>query len=141
MQNLKTAIPVLDQRSQAFDPIAVVAVERAVDGAHLGTVDVPAHHAVQAALAGFGGHGFQHSPATGRYVAEWLLDGRPSMDLSLFEPIFAVLEPQMANWRLTRKLKPRTGSRSTNAGPRNAYRCKDGLRTYLGAIRELTRQG
>jgi sarcosine oxidase, subunit beta len=35
---------------------------------------------------GFGGHGFQHSPATGRYVAEWLLDGRPSLDLSLFDP-------------------------------------------------------
>lgn len=35
---------------------------------------------------GFGGHGFQHSPATGRYVAEWILDGTPSMDLSLFDP-------------------------------------------------------
>ena len=35
---------------------------------------------------GFGGHGFQHSPATGRHVAEWLLDGRPAMDLSLFDP-------------------------------------------------------
>jgi sarcosine oxidase subunit beta len=35
---------------------------------------------------GFGGHGFQHSPATGRYVSEWLLDGRPSLDLSLFDP-------------------------------------------------------
>jgi sarcosine oxidase, subunit beta len=35
---------------------------------------------------GFGGHGFQHSPATGRYVAEWILDGRPSMDLALFDP-------------------------------------------------------
>lgn len=35
---------------------------------------------------GFGGHGFQHSPATGRLVAEWLTDGRPSMDLSLFDP-------------------------------------------------------
>ena len=35
---------------------------------------------------GFGGHGFQHSPATGRYVAEWMLDGCPSMDLSLFDP-------------------------------------------------------
>jgi sarcosine oxidase subunit beta len=35
---------------------------------------------------GFGGHGFQHSPATGRYVAEWLIDGKPSMDLSLFDP-------------------------------------------------------
>jgi sarcosine oxidase subunit beta len=35
---------------------------------------------------GFGGHGFQHAPATGRLVAEWLLDGAPSMDLSLFDP-------------------------------------------------------
>jgi sarcosine oxidase subunit beta len=35
---------------------------------------------------GFGGHGFQHSPATGRYVAEWLVDGQPSLDLSLFDP-------------------------------------------------------
>ncbi|MCC6177702.1 MAG: FAD-binding oxidoreductase [Chloroflexi bacterium] len=31
---------------------------------------------------GFCGHGFQHSPATGKYVAEWLLDGKPSLDLS-----------------------------------------------------------
>ncbi len=35
---------------------------------------------------GFCGHGFQHSPATGRLVAEWLLDGRPSIDLSVFDP-------------------------------------------------------
>ncbi len=35
---------------------------------------------------GFGGHGFQHSPATGRHVAEWLAEGRPSLDLSLFDP-------------------------------------------------------
>jgi len=48
------------------------------------------------------------------------------MDLSLFEPIFAVLEPQMANYRLTRQVKPRTGSRSTNTAPRNAYQTKDG---------------
>ncbi len=35
---------------------------------------------------GFGGHGFQHSPATGRHVADWIVDGRPSQDLSLFDP-------------------------------------------------------
>jgi sarcosine oxidase subunit beta len=35
---------------------------------------------------GFGGHGFQHSPTTGRVVSEWLIDGAPSMDLSLFAP-------------------------------------------------------
>src|SRR4029450_1303508 len=30
---------------------------------------------------GFCGHGFQHSPATGEMPAEWLLDGKPSLDL------------------------------------------------------------
>ena len=35
---------------------------------------------------GFCGHGFQHSPMTGRMVAEWIVDGKPSMDLSLFNP-------------------------------------------------------
>ena len=35
---------------------------------------------------GFGGHGFQHSPATGRLVSEWITEGAPSMDLSLFAP-------------------------------------------------------
>jgi sarcosine oxidase, subunit beta len=35
---------------------------------------------------GFCGHGFQHSPATGRHVAAWILDGAPALDLSLFDP-------------------------------------------------------
>src|SRR5256886_12067076 len=35
---------------------------------------------------GFAGHGFQHSPATGRHVADWIVDGKASMDLSLFDP-------------------------------------------------------
>jgi sarcosine oxidase subunit beta len=35
---------------------------------------------------GFGGHGFQHSPTTGRVTAETILDGRPSIDLTLFDP-------------------------------------------------------
>lgn len=48
------------------------------------------------------------------------------VDLSLFEPIFSVLEPQMANYRISGQVKPRTGSRSTNTAPRNAYQTKDG---------------
>jgi len=44
-----------------------------------------------------------------------------------------VLGPQAANYRLTGKVKPRAGSRSTNSGPRNAYRCKDGLYVGLSA--------
>ena len=35
---------------------------------------------------GFGGHGFQHSPTTGRVTAETILDGRASIDLALFDP-------------------------------------------------------
>ena len=31
---------------------------------------------------GFCGHGFQHSPAAGKVVAEMILDGKPSIDIS-----------------------------------------------------------
>jgi len=55
------------------------------------------------------------------------------IDLPLLDPLFAVLGPQAANYRLTGKVKPRTGSRSTNAAPRNAYRCKDGKYVGLSA--------
>jgi formyl-CoA transferase len=55
------------------------------------------------------------------------------IDLPLLDPVFAVLGPQAANYRLTGKVKPRTGSRSTNAAPRNAYRCKDGKYVGLSA--------
>jgi formyl-CoA transferase len=59
--------------------------------------------------------------------------GGQVVDLPLLDPVFAVLGPQAANYRLTGKVKPRTGSRSTNAAPRNAYRCKDGLYVGLSA--------
>ena len=58
-----------------------------------------------------------HARATGRGQV---------IDVSLFEPIFSVLEPQMANYKLSRRVKQRTGSRSTNTAPRNAYQTKDG---------------
>jgi formyl-CoA transferase len=54
-------------------------------------------------------------------------DGRGQViDLPLLDPLFALLSPQAANFRLTGKTKPRTGSRSTNSAPRNTYLCKDG---------------
>src|SRR5918999_391594 len=55
------------------------------------------------------------------------------IDLPLLDPMFVVLGPQAANYRLTGKVKPRTGSRSTNAAPRNVYRCKDGHYVCLSA--------
>jgi crotonobetainyl-CoA:carnitine CoA-transferase CaiB-like acyl-CoA transferase len=66
----------------------------------------------------------RHAEATGQGQA---------IDVSLFEPIHVMMEPQHANWKLTRSLKPRTGSRSTNAVPRNAYRTSDGGWVCLSA--------
>ena len=61
-------------------------------------------------------------------------DGKGQViDLPLLDPLFAVLGPQAANYRLTGTIRPRTGSRSTNSGPRNAYRCKDGKYVGLSA--------
>ncbi|MGZ5101998.1 MAG: CaiB/BaiF CoA transferase family protein, partial [Usitatibacter sp.] len=55
------------------------------------------------------------------------------IDLPLLDPLFHVLGPQAASYRLTGQVKPRTGSRSTNSGPRNAYRTKDGKYVALSA--------
>jgi crotonobetainyl-CoA:carnitine CoA-transferase CaiB-like acyl-CoA transferase len=55
------------------------------------------------------------------------------IDLPLLDPLFHVLGPQAASYRITGQVKPRTGSRSTNSGPRNAYRAKDGKYVALSA--------
>ena len=55
------------------------------------------------------------------------------IDLPLLDPLFTVLGPQAASYRLTGKVKARTGSRSTNSGPRNAYKTKDGHYVALSA--------
>ena len=55
------------------------------------------------------------------------------IDLPLLDPLFHVLGPQAASYRLTGKVKPRTGSRSTNSAPRNAYRTSDGKHVALSA--------
>jgi formyl-CoA transferase len=55
------------------------------------------------------------------------------IDLPLLDPLFAVLGPQAANFRLTGKVKPRVGSGSTNSGPRNAYRTRDNRWVCLSA--------
>ncbi len=47
------------------------------------------------------------------------------IDVNLLDPTFTILGAQAANYRLTGKIKPRTGSRSTNSAPRNAYRTAD----------------
>jgi crotonobetainyl-CoA:carnitine CoA-transferase CaiB-like acyl-CoA transferase len=55
------------------------------------------------------------------------------IDLSLLDPLFAILGPQAANYMLTGKVKQRTGSRSSNSAPRNVYRTSDGRWVCLSA--------
>jgi len=55
------------------------------------------------------------------------------IDLPLLDPLFAIVGPQAANYRLTGEVTPRSGSRSTNTAPRNVYRCKDGKYVGLSA--------
>ena len=55
------------------------------------------------------------------------------IDLPLLDPLFSALGPQAANHRLTGSVKPRTGSRSTNAAPRNVYQTMDGGWVCLSA--------
>ena len=48
------------------------------------------------------------------------------LDLSLFEPIFAVMEPQIAKRQLTGRLKPRTGSRAPTPSRATPTSTRDG---------------
>ncbi len=55
------------------------------------------------------------------------------IDLPLFDPIYSILGPIAAQYRLTGKVPERTGSRSNQTAPRNAYRTKDGKYVALSA--------
>jgi formyl-CoA transferase len=55
------------------------------------------------------------------------------LDLPLFDPLYSMLGPQAANYKLTGEVKIRSGSRSTNAAPRNVYQTKDGSWVCLSA--------
>ncbi len=48
------------------------------------------------------------------------------IDLPLLDPMFSILGPEAALYKLTQQVKPRTGSRSATAGPRNVFKTKDG---------------
>src|SRR5207253_2116321 len=48
------------------------------------------------------------------------------IDLPLLDPIFSILGPEAALYKLTQRIEPRVGSRSNNTAPRNVYQTKDG---------------
>ena len=61
-------------------------------------------------------------------------DGRGQViDLPLFDPIYSILGPIAAQYRLTGAVPERTGSRSNQTAPRNAYRTRDGKFVALSA--------
>ncbi|MEY4316997.1 MAG: hypothetical protein RI902_805 [Pseudomonadota bacterium] len=60
------------------------------------------------------------------------------IDLSLFEPLFSVLGPQAAEFKLTGKVVPRSGSRSPTHAPRNVYQTRDARWVALSAGMEGT---
>ena len=55
------------------------------------------------------------------------------IDLALLDPLFAILGPQAANFKLTGQPKQRDGSRATGTAPRNVYQTKDGEWVCLSA--------
>ncbi len=55
------------------------------------------------------------------------------IDLSLLEPLFTFMGPQAASFKASGKVRPRTGSRSTTAAPRNAYATRDGRWVCMSA--------
>ena len=55
------------------------------------------------------------------------------IDLSLFEPIHAILGPEAANLRLNGRPTLRNGSKASNTAPRNVYPCSDGKFVALSA--------
>jgi crotonobetainyl-CoA:carnitine CoA-transferase CaiB-like acyl-CoA transferase len=48
------------------------------------------------------------------------------IDLPLLDPIFSILGPEAALYKLTQKIEKRVGSLSNNTAPRNVYETKDG---------------
>ena len=55
------------------------------------------------------------------------------IDLSLLEPIFAILGPDASRYKLTGKLRRRVGSASDTSSPRNVYQTKDGKWVAMSA--------
>jgi crotonobetainyl-CoA:carnitine CoA-transferase CaiB-like acyl-CoA transferase len=58
------------------------------------------------------------------------------IDMPLFDPLFTALGPHAAIHRLSGVIPPRTGSRSNNSAPRNAFCCNDGAYVAVSASTE-----
>ncbi len=59
------------------------------------------------------------------------------IDLSLLEPMYSVLGPEAAIYKVTNKVKERVGSASNTSAPRNVYRCSDGKYVALSGSMQV----
>ncbi len=59
------------------------------------------------------------------------------IDLPLLDPMVSVLGPEAAIYRLTRKIKTRTGSRSNTVCPRNVFQTNDGRWISISASMQV----
>ena len=59
------------------------------------------------------------------------------IDLPLLDPLFSLLGPEAAIYQLTKKIKPRTGSRSHTTSPRNVFPTKDGRWISISASMQV----
>ena len=59
--------------------------------------------------------------------------GGQVIDLSLFEPLFSILGPWAASYKISGKIPPRMGNRSNVAAPRGIYKTKDNKFVSLSA--------
>lgn len=62
------------------------------------------------------------------------------VDLSLLEPLLSILGPDAAEYRVSGKVKPRSGNRASITAPRNVYRTRDGHYLALSASTEAMAQ-
>jgi len=77
---------------------------------------------------------------TGAYAVMVALFGRQNnggrgqvIDLSLYEPLFRLLEPALIDYDQLGVAQDRIGNRSAHVAPRNTYRCSDGQWVSLSA--------
>ena len=59
--------------------------------------------------------------------------GGQVIDLSLFEPLFSILGPWAASFKISGKIPPRIGNRSNVAAPKGIYKTKDNKFVSLSA--------
>ncbi|MFL2818977.1 MAG: CaiB/BaiF CoA transferase family protein [Candidatus Puniceispirillales bacterium] len=59
--------------------------------------------------------------------------GGQVIDLSLFEPLFSILGPWAASYKISGEIPPRIGNRSNVAAPRGIYKTKDNKFVSLSA--------